>query len=287
MYTASGNRIARFLRLQRILHFPKYFLAPPAPLRRPKLVAGAPAPDGPAVLRSSPGQHAILTMRHTVAPEYQLAKILHGPITWLASSAIRARAAAPAANVVGRPIARGVSSDDRPRLAGVAIHKSHMSVVASSRQDGSNARSPLRPNDAVASSLGAIQGHRSAGEALVPPRSAARSVPWLHVPGRISTRATTEALLRTPPPSSQAAEIDGSRQFSDMGTSSRTISQELDRSKEQQPHSTLPPSNVYIDGAVLGRWAIQHLERVLARPATGMTGVDPRASLPRGRVSPF
>lgn len=287
MYTASGNRIAWFLRLQRILQFPKYFLAPTAPLRRPKLVAGALAPDGPAVLRSSPGQPAIVTMRHTVAPEYQLARILHGPIAWLASSAIRARAAAPAANVVGRPIAHGVSSDDRPTVAGIATHRSHMSVVASPRQEDANAQWPLRPNDAVANSLGAIQGHRSVGEALLPPRSVASSVPWLHLPGRTSTRATTETLLRTPPPSSHAAGMDGSRQFSDMGTNSRAISQELDRSKEQQAPSTLPPSNVYIDGAVLGQWAIQHLERVLARPATGMTGVDPRASLPRGRVSPF
>ncbi len=46
-------------------------------------------------------------------------------------------------------------------------------------------------------------------------------------------------------------------------------------------------STLHIDGATLGRWAIQHLERALAKPAAGMTGVDPRVTVPRTRVSPF
>jgi hypothetical protein len=46
-------------------------------------------------------------------------------------------------------------------------------------------------------------------------------------------------------------------------------------------------ATVHLDGSALGRWAIQHLERSLSKPANGMTGVDPRASAPRGRVSPF
>ncbi len=46
-------------------------------------------------------------------------------------------------------------------------------------------------------------------------------------------------------------------------------------------------STIHIDGAALGRWAVRHLERTLSKPAVGMTGVDPRATLPRTRVSPF
>ena len=46
-------------------------------------------------------------------------------------------------------------------------------------------------------------------------------------------------------------------------------------------------STLHIDGAALGRWTVQHLERALAKPPAGMTGVDPRASLPRSRVAPF
>lgn len=46
-------------------------------------------------------------------------------------------------------------------------------------------------------------------------------------------------------------------------------------------------STLHLDGSALGRWAIQHLERTLGKPTTGMTGVDPRATLPRSRVAPF
>ena len=44
---------------------------------------------------------------------------------------------------------------------------------------------------------------------------------------------------------------------------------------------------LHIDGTALGRWTVQHLVRTLGRPSTGMTGVDPRATLPRSRVAPF
>jgi hypothetical protein len=46
-------------------------------------------------------------------------------------------------------------------------------------------------------------------------------------------------------------------------------------------------STLHLDGAALGRWAIEHLERSLARPPSGMTGIDPRISIPRSRVAPF
>jgi hypothetical protein len=46
-------------------------------------------------------------------------------------------------------------------------------------------------------------------------------------------------------------------------------------------------ATLHLDGAALGRWAIQHIERALARPSNGMTGVDPRATMPRGHISPF
>ncbi len=47
------------------------------------------------------------------------------------------------------------------------------------------------------------------------------------------------------------------------------------------------PNTLHLDGAVLGRWTIQHLERALSKPSNGMTGVDPRATTPRGHISPF
>jgi hypothetical protein len=44
---------------------------------------------------------------------------------------------------------------------------------------------------------------------------------------------------------------------------------------------------LHIDGNALGRWMVEHFARTLARPASGMTGIDPRANAPRGRVAPF
>ncbi len=52
-------------------------------------------------------------------------------------------------------------------------------------------------------------------------------------------------------------------------------------------HRGAGASTLHLDGSALGRWAIDHLERTLSKPASGMTGVDPRAMIPRSRVSPF
>ena len=51
--------------------------------------------------------------------------------------------------------------------------------------------------------------------------------------------------------------------------------------------SNASASTVHLDGSSLGRWATQHLERVLSKPPSGITGVDPRATVPRSRVTPF
>jgi hypothetical protein len=58
--------------------------------------------------------------------------------------------------------------------------------------------------------------------------------------------------------------------------------------ESNQPKRGKPTvSTLHIDGSALGRWTVQHLERALGKPATGMTGVDPRATIPRSRVAPF
>jgi hypothetical protein len=57
---------------------------------------------------------------------------------------------------------------------------------------------------------------------------------------------------------------------------------------DHQARSRAPTAvTLHLDGSALGRWAVDHLGRVLAKPAKGMTGVDPRATIPRSRVSPF
>lgn len=60
-----------------------------------------------------------------------------------------------------------------------------------------------------------------------------------------------------------------------------------DTSKRASTTSQAKTATLHLDGSSLGRWAIQHLERALSKPLNGMTGVDPRATIPRGHVSPF
>jgi hypothetical protein len=73
------------------------------------------------------------------------------------------------------------------------------------------------------------------------------------------------------------------------GVPNQSLSPDPDETPgDSQPqHNGSPVAMLHIDGSALGRWVIQHLERALGKPATGMTGVDPRVTVPRSRVAPF
>jgi hypothetical protein len=126
------------------------------------------------------------------------------------------------------------------------------------------------------------------------------------IPAPIKTFHVTPSLLQThrslAPTSVAAVPADASSHSSSMSA----IGEEPQHARftARQDPADLPSENVapsakdpeptartvstlHIDGSALGQWAIQHLERSLGRPATGMTGVDPRSSLPRSRVAPF
>jgi len=85
------------------------------------------------------------------------------------------------------------------------------------------------------------------------------------------------------PPSPQDGLLDTANE---MDPPASTAS---DHASDQSRHQGNRASSVtlHLDGSALGRWAVDHLERILSKPTAGMTGVDPRASSPRGRVSPF
>jgi hypothetical protein len=61
----------------------------------------------------------------------------------------------------------------------------------------------------------------------------------------------------------------------------------LTASEDASRSSSVRGSTLHLDGSALGRWAVEHLHRTLSKPSTGMTGVDPRTTIPRSRVSPF
>ena len=79
--------------------------------------------------------------------------------------------------------------------------------------------------------------------------------------------------------------IEMGRQYSTPQLSGQAISGSLHNGAGTASKSR--SLKLHIDGHALGQWAIEHLTHTLAKPPTGMTGVDPRATPPRSRVSPF
>jgi hypothetical protein len=101
-------------------------------------------------------------------------------------------------------------------------------------------------------------------------------------PHRTPVNDSWSAISFAPPP----PQDELSSTANEMNPSDSTT---LDHASGQSRHRESRASSVtlHLDGSALGRWAVDHLGRILSRPAAGMTGVDPRASIPRGRVSPF
>lgn len=112
--------------------------------------------------------------------------------------------------------------------------------------------------------------------------AAVRSSP---VVAAFQAKTDTKAELRAPPPVIGAIHSGTPT----ANVNHPTFSSRTSGSTRSQigGNKTSETATVHIDGFALGQWAIQHLEHTLARPTAGMTGVDPRASPPRGRVSPF
>jgi hypothetical protein len=107
-----------------------------------------------------------------------------------------------------------------------------------------------------------------------------------HYPGSSTVSAGTDGFVPKPdrvPP--WEALLSGSDIFSQ---DQRLAGGQTSATTSTQSRSTRTAvATLHLDGSALGRWTVQHLERVLGKPGSGMTGVDPRASTPRGRVSPF
>jgi hypothetical protein len=286
MHTISGNRIAWFLRLQRILRFPKYFLAPPpASLRRSKLVGDDPVSDRTTASGLAQERLVAASAIRGVAPTYQLARTLHGLITSPVASATRAATVAPATDVGRRLTARDAAWIAGPAVGGVGIRQNYVSVAANSKPKYANVPWLAQPSNSVANRPTALRGNRAVGEFAQCSRNAGV---WLSRSPTIEpllTQASRAALPRAPPPPTKEAADLGQPAEANLRSPPDVAMIGPDRGRQGQ--EAPPASMIHIDGAALGRWAIQHLERALAKPAAGMTGVDPRVSLPRTRVSPF
>ena len=101
---------------------------------------------------------------------------------------------------------------------------------------------------------------------------------------RFAIRATDDSFRRQDLMFGGKHSLPGSPAINDQGA----LSQHRDAPDATESQRGKPAvSTLHIDGSALGRWTVQHLERALNRPTTGMTGIDPRAAAPRSRVAPF
>jgi hypothetical protein len=123
---------------------------------------------------------------------------------------------------------------------------------------------------------------------LAPPPAVAREQAFLMERGGVRDSATIDD-LRTGQTQSVPLAKEQPSSETDRPDQDQSFSTDSSNGDTGGPSNQNGPavSTIHIDGSVLGRCAIQYLERALSKPTTGMTGVDPRASLPRSRIAPF
>ncbi len=282
---SSTKRISRFPGFRRILRFPAYPMAP-LPIRHwANQIASTdhdPVVNRPALVS---GQYpSFLSSRQ----HHQLATV--GGMRDRDSASNKA-----AGDLIGRSAIPGVRWRSTAIASQQQVALSRANSFASAAVVPNTSIPAVGPDGAYArrtrSDIGTEWVHRSGAKSGVPalfhPTSPASGGlaeigPWRPPVGGEqfdpSSRDRTEGPLR------HQVELKRNLQVRDgfvLNGSNQTPGEDGSRSNR------LRCSTLHLDGSALGRWAVDHLQRTLSRPATGMTGVDPRATPPQSRVSPF
>jgi hypothetical protein len=285
MLRANAKRIAWFLSLQRVLRFPRFFMAPSTILRPGRGSSASDIEtDGKSVLSTQVTRAA--SARSNTFPALSLS--------------VSKRATSPI-DSVGLPnvlhLVRSASastSDVLPRWA--------MSNLNTTAKPGRSFETYPERRPAIGQEFSA-SGERSpliggSGDPIFKSKDLAPLAPI----GTSSPEQRFQASEVSPDPlatTTDSGEI--SRRDPSLPRSEQPIFSQSSTAQYQpppadqdgtaesnQPKRSRPTiSTLHIDGSALGRWTVQHLERTLGKPAMGMTGVDPRASIPRSRVAPF
>jgi hypothetical protein len=286
MFKADSRRISWFLGLQRVLQFPKYFLAPPKALRPRQGSEYSNFEATPGGVQSLPSEHPPST-RPTCFRAVTLPMLRRVPPRAVSLSKIRLRHQVERSEAAPpRGTSRQRDNQDLPWTA-----------VTRGISEGSTP-----PRGAVGQRLPTLdQGHgtianprdwlpSSTMSASLAPNSVPISGPELREPQGVSV------LTRADPRTRAVFGSDPHHALSQQSSSAQDITSQYQTSsgdsvgptRRDQPQQSGPAiSTLHIDGSALGRWTVQHLERALGKPSTGMTGVDPRATLPRSRIAPF
>ena len=99
-----------------------------------------------------------------------------------------------------------------------------------------------------------------------------------------ASRPQPIVVLQTPPPGSlderdailSPASVPPEPRAEESWHSPRPSAGESTRLPATSGASGSIPGTIYIEGSQLGRWVVDYLSRQAARPATGITGIDPR-----------
>lgn len=283
----NSIRLNWFLGLQRTLRFPRYSLAPFPNLRRfhgidveyletapsaaPEARNTATVPQRPAVAHSDAIVAIFASKPNIAAQDYLPGHRSVSPRLWSANGRSPPRAADRAhvlyRTQAGRPQNDPVTSRSLKRVGSPVgrlpwlpppFDTSKRTSTAQTRlalvDSSSEIRAQMAPTAETAANQSIRRGYSRIGQ-LVPPAV-------------VNAHSTFNDGF-SEQPVSEAPDLDAPAQGA------------------QQPKQPPSASTLHIDGAALGRWTVQHLARTLGKPTTGMTGVDPRAVMPRSRIQPF
>jgi hypothetical protein len=286
MLKADATRVAWFLSLQRILHFPKYYMAPSTHPRIGNRLAGS-AHD--AISVGLPSNHDGAAT--STQPRYSVLASSPSPNRATPSIDGTVTVTAPRFRTEA---ASGPVSKFSPWQAPANLPPMMGADRATRIYTG--AKSPAKRQ-----SLDIPERYRPVASSSYGSFGSVRSIPLApsHV---LSTRQSLRQSENGFAPQPESAGVDQTfldqhpHLIDDVPLLDQHPSSQYDR-RPQEPNGTVgnnqsrhngsAVSTIHIDGSALGRWTIQHLERALGKPATGMTGVDPRAAIPRSRVAPF
>lgn len=269
------------MQLQRLMQFQKYYLAPQTAVLRHQMPVKD-EPDRPATFRLSERTFSSASLGRSSTVDYRERSPSKEPIKSPGTPAARMVVLATIKNVLGRLQNRAPSDPMRPFTGGFAIHSVHILPGRTVKRQHQNALGRQWPIAERANGPTKSPRHLGVGGIGCFPAPADTGISHFAIARSSYTDDGAERSLRAPPPPSEEENRFANKLYQPSHDGSEGA-----LSCQPQRGKTSSTTTVHIDGSALGRWTIQHLERALGKPATGMTGVDPRASPPRSRVSPF
>jgi hypothetical protein len=283
MHSANASWIAWVLQLQSILRFPKHFFAPrpllPHPINRvaPPTFSDR-APNWPSAGTAVPTTSSVAVM----PPETYRLKGSSRPSKWLGFSQTRPpRAALTPVGI------RQIKADTLSWRSGLETKNSGISDQQALTSTRYRLRSPdeassRSPQSLTVSAPQALQFRRRMADVPLSARTAGIRASYSPVTPASSPNRGSAIFRAAPPSVGSSASLEPSLEVDSPSPERKVASGD-----NHEPASASGGTTLHVDGSALGRWTLQHLERALAKPTAGMTGVDPRANTPRGRVSPF